>query len=94
MALRRVLAAEQRPDSEKEVTMSASKPSSRGIFYPDEIEEMRDEVARGNLPGETAAEREARALEILERNRSRGEPLEFSDETQSPRPFTDTERHA
>lgn len=74
--------------------MSASKPSIRGVFYPDEIEEMRGELARGNVPGETAAEREARALEILERNRSKGEPSEFSDETQSSRPSTDTERHA
>lgn len=74
--------------------MSASKLSFRGIFYPHELQEMRAELSRGDVPDETMAEREGRAQEIFERNRSEGEPLELSDETQSARPSSDTDRHA
>lgn len=74
--------------------MSASKPPIRGVFYPHELHEMRAELSRGDAPDETMEEREGRAQEIFERNRSEGEPLELFDKTPSPRSSTDTERHA
>lgn len=74
--------------------MSASKTSIRGVFYPDEINDMRDELSRGDVSGETEAEREARAQEIFERNRRNGEANLALQETRSARPSTDPERHA
>ena len=51
--------------------MGSMKPFPRGIFYPDEVNEMREELMRGEFPGETAEEREIRALDIVERRRFR-----------------------
>lgn len=51
--------------------MGSSKPLPKGIFYPDEVNEMREELTRGEFPGETAEEREIRALDIVERRRFR-----------------------
>lgn len=48
--------------------MVASQPENRGVFYPDEIEDMRLELSSGNTPDETPEEREARAQQILARN--------------------------
>lgn len=42
-----------------------------GIYYPDEVNEMREELTRGEFPGETAKEREIRAQDIVERRRFR-----------------------
>ncbi len=59
--------------------MTTSRISMRGVFYPDELEEMRDELSRGDVPDETSAEREGRAQEIFERNRSKGEANPAAD---------------
>ena len=40
-----------------------------GVFRPREIEEMREELKRGDTPAETALEREQRAIVILQRHR-------------------------
>lgn len=64
--------------------MSASKTSTRGFFHPDEINEMRDELARGDIPGETLAERESRAHEIFERKTCKVEPDPALEEANAP----------
>lgn len=63
--------------------MSASEPSIREVFYPAELEDMQSELARGNVPDETSAEREARAQVIFERNRRTVEADPVSEDTGS-----------
>ncbi len=56
--------------------MSASKPSIPGVFYPDEIEDMRVELSSGDVPNETAVERGSCARDHLakyEQVRPRGQ---------------------
>jgi hypothetical protein len=38
-----------------------------GIFTPEQIEELREELKRGDQPDESMDEREERAIEILNR---------------------------
>ena len=38
-----------------------------GIFSPEEVDDMRAELARGDIPAETPGDREGRAREILTR---------------------------
>lgn len=52
--------------------MSASEPSNSGVFYPDEIEDMRGELSAGDVPDETPHEREARAQQIIVRSMNKG----------------------
>lgn len=35
--------------------MTTSRISMRGVFYPDEFEEMRDELSRGDVPDENVS---------------------------------------
>lgn len=65
--------------------MSTSKSTIREVFYPDELEAMRDELSRGDVLGETMAEREGRAQEIFARNRTKGEAEIASGQSQTPR---------
>lgn len=51
--------------------MVASQLGNRGVFYPDEIEDMRRELSSGDIPHETPEEREARAQQIIARNMSK-----------------------
>lgn len=51
--------------------MRTSKSHPRGIFGPNDINEMREELALGKFPGETAEEREVRAQDIVERRKFR-----------------------
>ena len=40
-------------------------PYTKGVFYPHEVSEMREELVRGDGPTETPAEREDRAAVII-----------------------------
>ncbi|MBX9462563.1 MAG: hypothetical protein KL840_06270 [Aquamicrobium sp.] len=48
--------------------MVASQLGNRGVFHPEEIEDMRLELSSGDIPDETPEEREARAQQIIARN--------------------------
>ena len=43
-------------------------------LHPDDIEDMRVELSSGDVPNETAVEREARAQEIISRNMGKCAP--------------------
>ena len=38
-----------------------------GFYTPEELRELKEQLDRGTLPGETAMDRETRAAEILHR---------------------------
>ncbi|MBX9451463.1 MAG: hypothetical protein KL801_06290 [Mesorhizobium sp.] len=44
-----------------------SRMKCGGIFTPEQIDELREELKRGNRPDESMDEREERAIEILNR---------------------------
>lgn len=47
--------------------MSGTRFFCSGIYTPEQLEELREELKRGDRPGETETEREDRAIEILNR---------------------------
>lgn len=53
--------------------MRDSLNRSGGIFYPHEIDEMREELKRNDNPKETNSDREERAVAIIRRGRHQAE---------------------
>jgi len=51
--------------------MQSKIHGNSGVFRPRELEEMWEELKRGDTPAETAVEREQRAIAILHRHRLR-----------------------
>jgi hypothetical protein len=47
--------------------MSGTRVFCNGIYTPEQLEELREELKRGDRPGESETERENRAIEILNR---------------------------
>lgn len=51
--------------------MRSDKHGAKGVFRPCEVEQMYEELKRGDRPGESPFEREQRAIAIIHRHSGR-----------------------